>query len=187
MLISITAATAATVAAAITVIAFLALVFFCVVCITAGLAHTEDEVLDGVVVVSEPSRSIVRDSSGNLYCLRQSLPVDTEIVFRVAADAEPYKVPLFKAVKTDDKLGAKVLRRVNDDIVVCEYGGKPVFVECSLNLQQECVYFKKEVTWEELWDENGPVGATSNTEHVMHLPYEKGDGEFIFPICYREA
>ena len=65
MLISISAAVAA---AAVAAIAFIVLVFFCVVCIIAGLAHTEDEVLDGVVVVSEPSRSIVRDSSGNLYC-----------------------------------------------------------------------------------------------------------------------
>ena len=174
------------VVAAIVAIAFFMLIAFCVIGVIAGFAHTENEVLDGVVVVSEPSRSIVRDSSGNLYCLKQHLPEDTAVVISLLDNVEPYCAPRFKAIGGQTG-GSKVLRRLNDDIVVCEWGKQKIFVECSLEQQQDFLYFTEEMEWETFGDENGPVGAIGNKKQVMRLPYEKAEGEFLFPICVKEA
>ena len=175
------------------------LAIFCVVGILAPryvvrFAHVEDEVLDAVVVFSNVDYSIVRDSQGKLYYLKKALGVDTKIVIRTPHFNIPENVPCegledysFTTAKyaVSEKSGvrAQVICRLNENVLLCRYGEKEIFVECSEENQMELTE-KVEI----------PVSCYKSldvvyteTEDALVVPFVRLHEEWSFPLCYQEA
>ena len=167
----------------------LLLAFFCVVCFIAPrflvrYAHTEPEVFDGVVVATIGENSIVRASFGALYLLHKILPTDTEVLITEAQNEgqETISFPKYLVSKTSGTR-AQVIRRLNEDILLCRYGDKEILVECDVEAQSELTQ-KVEIPYRSY----EALGTTyTETEDALVIPFIRLNEGWQIPVCFQES
>ena len=167
----------------------LLLAFFCVVCFVAPrvvvrYAHTEPEVFDGIVVATMDECSIVRATFGKLYYLRKLLPLETEVVLSVPQEDCPSTLDLPKYLVFETSgTRAQVIRRLNEEVLLCRYGDKEILVECNVAAQSELTQ-RVEIpfrTYESLG-----VNYTE-TEDALVIPFIRLHEQWQIPICCQEG
>lgn len=91
-----------------------------------GYAYTDDKLYEGVVVINNGSESFIRTTDDTLYVLRrEALPVGQKVVIAVRnrpSAMDKYLKPMVLpkvAVDKESNIKARLLCRVNKDIVLC--------------------------------------------------------------------
>ena len=141
----------------------------------ASSAHSGNEVFEGTVVANDESSSVVRDRGDNLYCLKQVLPEDTEIIFILPnieneQTAAAY-VPIYEATENFIDC-ARIIRRLNNEYVLCSYRNQKIFVSCAPDVQMRLLQQHNSV-------------AEEKQAFPFILPIRRTDKELMMPICYQ--
>lgn len=163
------------------------LAFFCVMCILAPkfvtrFAHTEEEVLDGVVVATYRGQSVVRLTTGKLCCMKDALPLDTKVVVSVVKAKKPNNPLMYVAIEGGN-LNAEVICRLSDEVLLCRRCGRNIFVACTDADQAELSQVKERVCYT-----YKSLGKTYHeTEDYLSIPVVSTSFHFDFPVCVKQA
>jgi len=142
------------------------------------------------VVAEWGENLIVRNERGELGILRLShtkkAKVGDKIMVEHIPDSQPngvhrfiFATPGFYLVATKEaKLKAQIIRRLNDEIVLCRLEKDEIFVSCTSEQQLECEMFVSIGTKIDYDDQQAP-----QSEETLVLPVSATDGVFVIPEC----
>ena len=172
----------------IVVLFFALLVLFLVVGLCAPMSrkflHDEDGVLDAVVVANIDSASVVRLNDGKLYAIPKVLPIDSEIAVQIKHDSgeddaqETVAFRSYFATETNS-FRAIVIRRLNEDFLLCRYGTKQMLVMCTPDEQQRMQKFVKKITFKQGKDVRTELG-----DRIMVIPFCRMCDDLLLAVCY---
>ena len=180
-----------TAAALVSFVVVLLIILYVVKSILYCAAHTEREIIDATVVALGNCYAIIRDVAGNLYLtdaeglsLNDEIMVEEEVKRSSNGDETLVCMPLQKYVVSQEKGAkeAKILRRLNPEIVLCQWKEKEICVVCSREEQEK---FQTMLSMVVGIKDNGNDCQVLKCEDVAHLPVSLAKGSLDFPMCRR--